>query len=155
MSKVFLVSYATDRFESVRRDLNSSAIEMGISNILSYSPDDLHGSTFYQLNREILDAECGAGYWAWKPYFILEALEHLKEGDVLFYCDAGSKFVLLAAATHRAMSPIRYGGHRLRCETINESAVHEARLLYQNGLRRVAVLGCEPRDRNPDRYQEV
>jgi hypothetical protein len=67
---------------------------MGISNILSYSTDDLHGSTFYQLNRSILDAECGAGYWSWKPYFILEALEHLKEGDVLFYCDAGTKFVL-------------------------------------------------------------
>ena len=29
MSKVFLVSYATDRFECVRRDLNSSAIEWG------------------------------------------------------------------------------------------------------------------------------
>ena len=94
MSKVFLVSYATDRFGCVRRDLNSSAIEMGISNILSYSTDDLHGSTFYQINRKILDAECGAGYWAWKPYFILEALKHLEEGDVLFYCDAGSMFVL-------------------------------------------------------------
>jgi hypothetical protein len=36
---------------------------------------------------------CGAGYWAWKPFFILEALKQLHEGDVALYCDSGSRFI--------------------------------------------------------------
>lgn len=31
----------------------------------------------------------GLGYWVWKPYLILRELEKMKEGDILFYCDAG------------------------------------------------------------------
>ena len=94
MPKLFLVSYGTHQFENVRSELNASAIEVGIprSNILSYSLDDLHASAFYRENKGILDAVCGAGYWAWKPYFILEAMARLDDGDVLFYCDAGSLF---------------------------------------------------------------
>lgn len=93
MPKLFLVSYATDQFQSVRRELNASAIEVGISTTLSYSLDDLHASAFYRENKTILDAVCGAGYWAWKPYFILQAMQQLSEGDILFYCDAGSLFI--------------------------------------------------------------
>ena len=31
--------------------------------------------------------------WAWKPYFILEALKSVGRDDVLIYCDAGSRFI--------------------------------------------------------------
>src|SRR5207249_4319605 len=67
--KVFLTSYATERFESVRRDLNASAIQWAIANILSFTQGDLHATAYYQQNRGILDEVCGAGYWAWKPFF--------------------------------------------------------------------------------------
>jgi hypothetical protein len=93
MPRVYLTSYATERFESVQRDLNASAIQWGVPNILTYREVDLKSSDYYQRNRSILNEVCGAGYWAWKPYFILQALEHLKENDILFYCDAGSMFV--------------------------------------------------------------
>src|SRR5215210_9539891 len=88
--KVFLTSYATKRFHEVQRDLSVSAIRRGIGNILSYTKQDLLSTGYYQQNKEILDEICGAGYWAWKPFFIIEALKHLRNGDVLFYCDAGS-----------------------------------------------------------------
>ncbi len=93
MPRIYLTSYATERFEAVQRDLNSSAIQWGIPNILTYREADLKASTYYQQNRSILDEVCGAGYWAWKPYFILQALDHLAENDILFYCDSGSMFV--------------------------------------------------------------
>jgi len=93
MSRVILTNYATERFEAVRKELNDSAIKFGITDILSYTESDLHASDYYLQNKSILDEICGAGYWAWKPYFILKALEQLKEGDILFYCDAGSMFV--------------------------------------------------------------
>jgi hypothetical protein len=93
MPQVYLTSYATDRFASVQRELNDSAIKWGIPNILAYRESDLKASDYYQQNRSILDEICGGGYWAWKPYFILQALDHLDENDILFYCDAGSQFV--------------------------------------------------------------
>ena len=93
MAKTFLVSYATERFKSVRQELNESAVKFGIAEILSYTEDDLHQSDYYVQNKSILDEICGAGYWAWKPYFVLKALEQLSDGDVLFYCDAGSMFL--------------------------------------------------------------
>lgn len=93
MPTAFLVSYATERFKAVRHELNQSAWKFGISNILSFDDDDLHASDYYQYNKSILDETCGAGYWAWKPYFILKAMEQLGDGDILFYCDAGSMFV--------------------------------------------------------------
>ena len=91
--RTFLVSYATPNFAEIRRELNHSAVQFGIENIFSYVETDLRGTSFYQENRRILDGVCGAGYWAWKPFFVLEALQHLAEGDVLFYCDAGSAFI--------------------------------------------------------------
>jgi hypothetical protein len=93
MTRLYLTSYATERFRCVQQDLNASAIKFGIPNILSYNESDLHASEFYLQNKTLLDEVCGAGYWAWKPYFILRAMEHLLEGDILFYCDAGSMFI--------------------------------------------------------------
>jgi hypothetical protein len=93
MRQVSLTSYATGRFEGVRNELNDSAKQFGITNILSYDENDLFSSDYYRKNKSILDEICGAGYWAWKPYFILRALECLEQGAILFYCDAGSAFI--------------------------------------------------------------
>lgn len=90
---VYLTSYATPDFEGVRHELNVSAARFGISNHFSYTKADLHSSEFYRQNRSILDEICGAGYWAWKPHFILEAMGNLQDGDILFYCDAGTAFI--------------------------------------------------------------
>src|SRR4051794_37575274 len=91
--RVFLVSYATPRFEKTRRELIASAVEHKILNILSYDQSFLHGTTFYEANKGLLDEACGAGFWAWKPYFISEALKQVELDDIVFYCDAGSAFV--------------------------------------------------------------
>ena len=34
----------------------------------------------------------GYGYWLWKPYLILKRLNEIKDGELLFYTDAGSDF---------------------------------------------------------------
>lgn len=33
----------------------------------------------------------GLGYWTWKPFIVANRLRELGEGDILFYCDAGSE----------------------------------------------------------------
>jgi hypothetical protein len=90
---VSLVSYATGKFLPLRAELNESAIKWGIPQHFNYGREDLEKTSYYQANRNILDEPCGAGFWAWKPFFILEALRQLEENAVLFYCDAGSLFM--------------------------------------------------------------
>jgi hypothetical protein len=49
---------------------------------------DLTNTNFYVENKQILDCSRGSGYCAWKPYFILEALNMLPENEILFYMDS-------------------------------------------------------------------
>ena len=49
---------------------------------------DLVNTNFYLQNKKILDCSRGSGYCAWKPYFILEALNELPENEILFYMDS-------------------------------------------------------------------
>ncbi len=48
---------------------------------------------FLHFNHDILKQERGSGYWLWKPYFIYQSLEYLKEGDYLLYVDAGVEII--------------------------------------------------------------
>ena len=58
---------------------------------MAYSPDSL-APKFRQEHSEILSLKRGNGLWLWKPYIILDALEHVDEGDYVFYCDSGAFF---------------------------------------------------------------
>ena len=89
----YLVSYATNNFRSSQKILARSAVEFDIDVIYSYSRSHLVATEFYKNKREILDASRGAGYWLWKPFFILSTFEKLDEGDLLVYSDAGMAFV--------------------------------------------------------------
>jgi hypothetical protein len=47
---------------------------------------------FLELAPELSLTERGSGYWAWKPFVILKALEGLTDGDLVLYCDAGRRY---------------------------------------------------------------
>jgi len=61
-------------------------------NHISKTKKDLIETKFYQDNKQILDNKRGAGYWLWKPYFILNEVLLLKENDYLIYTDCGDVF---------------------------------------------------------------
>jgi hypothetical protein len=43
---------------------------------------------------ELMDANPrGCGFWAWKPFIILEAMNHCQQGSTLIYSDAGVEFI--------------------------------------------------------------
>ena len=50
---------------------------------------DLEASPIYLPHRDVFDAPRGAGYWAWKPWAILRAMDTSQPGDVIFYQDCG------------------------------------------------------------------
>jgi len=89
----YLVSYSTKEYYQRHAEMNKSAEKYGITNIISYFDYDLKSRSFYKKNREILDIPKGAGLWLWKPFFILEGLTKLQDGDCLLYVDSGSLFI--------------------------------------------------------------
>lgn len=51
----------------------------------------LADSDFWRDHKSVLHARVpGFGWWSWKPYFILNSLLSIPEGDGLLYLDAGS-----------------------------------------------------------------
>ena len=49
--------------------------------------------TFHLFNEGILSESRGAGYWLWKPYFMLRSLMLADDGDYLIYTDAGVEII--------------------------------------------------------------
>lgn len=63
----------------------------GFKKVIGFSPENID-IEFYKENKFILDQKRGAGYWLWKPYIIFKCLNEIKEGEFLFYSDAGVFF---------------------------------------------------------------
>ena len=88
--KTNFVTYCDEKYEQHR----SVLIDMGnreFDQNHHYKPDDIEKS-FYIENKKILDLPRGAGYWLWKPYFILKTMEKINDGDIIFYLDSGDYF---------------------------------------------------------------
>ena len=52
-----------------------------------------YGEQFAETYHDLLHETRGAGYWAWKPYFLLRTLlEVAQDDDLVFYGDAGTYF---------------------------------------------------------------
>src|SRR5689334_19513736 len=85
---ITLVSYASDNMTISQEMLVVSAYKHGVDQVVSFGRKDIDDN-FYLTNKDILDAERGAGYWLWKPYIINKMINKLNEGDILIYSDAG------------------------------------------------------------------
>jgi hypothetical protein len=66
-----------------------SCINRGVDHIILYTKKHID-KNFYSKNKHILKQKKGAGYWLWKPYFILQTLRSMPEDAVLIYSDSGS-----------------------------------------------------------------
>ena len=87
-----LVSYATgDWYPSLLR-LEETARGVGLRDLRLWRRDDLVKTPFYATHRVTLDQPRGGGFWLWKPYYILRALEEARSGDAVIYADAGISF---------------------------------------------------------------
>ena len=84
-----VVSYCTPAFAGPMRAMLDSALRFGAATATGWTRRDLERTAFYGRHRAILDAPRGAGYWAWKPFYIVEALKAADDGDFILYYDAG------------------------------------------------------------------
>lgn len=90
---IYLLSFSTPQFYESQIYLQLTALHYGVDYCITKTSEDLKKTKFYDKHREIFNYEKGYGFWLWKPYYILEALNELKEGDILFYSDSGIKFI--------------------------------------------------------------
>ena len=97
----FSGSINNDRTSSIENDalitrqklLNQSAISCGgVKTARCWTREDLLDTAFYRRHKPLLDSRRGAGYWAWKPYIILQTLESVPKDEWVVYYDVGKPF---------------------------------------------------------------
>lgn len=88
-----LINYADKQYEPARKwnTLTGKYITK-FDKIYEFSPKDIDES-FTERYYDILSQKRGNGLWLWKPYFINKVLSNCNNGDIIFYCDAGSFFI--------------------------------------------------------------
>lgn len=91
--KLWMVCYANRKFAAPQRWLVRSAERFGFDEIRAYQPRDLQQTDFFRQHREILKLSRGAGYWLWKPYYILQTLREAAPGDIVAYIDSGIEII--------------------------------------------------------------
>lgn len=87
-----LINYANLSHYKSQKLNSMSGIKFGFDKVYSYGVNDIDNN-FKEKNKIILNSRRGAGYWLWKPYFILKTLkEKIKENEYLIYSDSGAMF---------------------------------------------------------------
>lgn len=86
------ITYSTTNYEGSARDLGKSAAAFGLRTRV-YTPRHPAVKALASSYPDIMAQARGAGYWLWKPAVLLDALNSVPEGDIVFYTDASMSFV--------------------------------------------------------------
>ncbi len=87
---IFLTNFASKGFYGKQRLLCASATSLKVvGTALPVRQPELLATDFGIANRDLLLQPRGAGYWAWKPRIILDAMSHGVPGDWILYMDVG------------------------------------------------------------------
>jgi len=86
-----LVTFSDELFEKKQQFLTSHAKALGL-NSNEYSYEWLQGEDFFIENKNLFDDSVAKGFFSWKPYILLDALNKSNEGDIIFYCDTNDLF---------------------------------------------------------------
>jgi len=92
-----LINFATPNFLKAQKFNRKTAVQVGEFDKVLCTNLELIDTQFKVNYKSILEQAKGAGYWLWKPYFILNALSHLRDDDLLMYSDSASHFIHSAA----------------------------------------------------------
>lgn len=86
------ITYSNDLYAKTRDYCALMAVKKGGAHrTIAYTPEDID-KAFMNRHYDILSEKTGNGLWLWKPYFLYKTLKDVENGEVVFYCDAGSFF---------------------------------------------------------------
>lgn len=95
-----LVTFSDESMSRSAELCVASSELQGITTVRNWNENSLQMTLFYQANSKLLDSKRGIGYWAWKPFIILERIQELYDrfdsptpNHVVVYADAGIEFI--------------------------------------------------------------
>jgi hypothetical protein len=112
---IAVCTFATDDFRGSAEVLRHTALDAGGADAaFVYTEADI--AAFFAEHPGLLPGSRGHGWWAWKPWCILETLRRVGPGDVVVYVDAGATVERPLAGWAGAAEHVllfRLGGHVL------------------------------------------
>jgi hypothetical protein len=87
------VTFGTSDYSQSLSRLRRSANRVGIHTVRIYRPHSIAVRRAAMENPELIKRRRGAGYWLWKPYILLDAMDAAKEGTIIIYTDAGQRYL--------------------------------------------------------------
>jgi hypothetical protein len=94
--KVFLTFGGGKTWPDAARRLQKQAEATGIfDDVFAETSDAFFAENpDFSRHRAFIESNArGWGYWIWKPFLILKYMKRLKDGDILFYLDAGCEIL--------------------------------------------------------------
>jgi hypothetical protein len=94
-----------------------------------YDNHDLRKLKLLNDHQEFIDKnKRGFGYWIWKPAIMLDALQYLKENDILIYMDAGCELNVTKGANQRFLDYLMlsstYEGINFKLNLLEQNWTH-------------------------------
>ena len=87
------ITYTDENMTKSAERFVKSAYNYGCDIATIWRPDNI-SDEFKMFNEEIFDGKRGARcYWLFKPYIIYKTMLEMKDGDILFYSDAGVELI--------------------------------------------------------------
>lgn len=91
---IHLVTFSDESMGRAGSVCTASALVNGADNVFEWVRDPMLTKTdFYHDHKTLLDQPRGRGFWAWKPWIILEQFRVAGNGSVVVYSDAGIEFI--------------------------------------------------------------
>ncbi len=92
-----LVTFSDESMGRARELCVSSGRKCGMDTTYDWDENALQMTLFYKANATLLDRKRGLGYWAWKPFIILDRICQLFDSPnpdhYVIYADAGIEFI--------------------------------------------------------------
>lgn len=86
--KIIFFTFCSKKFAPTIRRINQELDIFSCFNFkYIYTEADFDDKYLYNYRRRFKDR--GMGFWSWKSYFAKKTYDHIAEGDILVYCDAG------------------------------------------------------------------
>ena len=88
--KLVFCTFADSRMKRSLKRIHGQAESIGVfGSIHVMDESDLNPKFRSRFKDQLRPSVRGYGYWVWKPQIMLQTFQHMNEGDVLQYCDAG------------------------------------------------------------------
>jgi hypothetical protein len=92
--KYYAICFTDEKFEKTRQRYAAQLSALNIfEKVIQYSPKDFDDDFVQQHQDFIRNNPKGYGFFIWKPYFVLKALNEMNDGDILVYGDAGNEIL--------------------------------------------------------------